>query len=144
MKLFTIGFTGTTARNFFGRLKAAGVRTVIDTRLNNVSQLAGFAKRDDLAFFAETVAGARYTCVPAMAPTKELLDAYRKKAIDWAEYERRYNALIEERAIETAVSRADLDGGCLLCSEAKPHRCHRRLAAEYLKAKLGDVEIEHL
>lgn len=144
MKLFTIGFTGTSARNFFERLKSAGVRTVIDTRLNNVSQLAGFAKRDDLEFFAERIAGARYTCVPAMAPTKDLLDAYRKKRIDWPEYERRYNDLIAERAIETSIPRADLDGGCLLCSEAKPHRCHRRLAAEYLKSKLDDIEIVHL
>ena len=144
MKLFTIGFTGTSARNFFARLKNAGVRTILDTRLNNVSQLAGFAKRDDLEFFAESIAGSRYKCLPVLAPTKDILDAYRKKAIDWPEYERRYRSLIAERGVERSIVKTDLDGGCLLCSEAKPHHCHRRIAAEYLKENMGDIEIVHL
>ncbi len=144
MKLFTIGFTGTSAKNFFGRLVSAGVRTLVDTRLNNASQLAGFAKRGDIEFFAEKLSGAAYRSAPDLAPTKEMLDAYRKKQIDWPEYESRYLSLIAERRVAEKLSPGELDGVCLLCSEAKPHRCHRRLAAEYLKREIRDIEIVHL
>ena len=143
MKLFTIGFTKTSAANFFGRLKQAGVRRVVDVRLNNVSQLAGFAKKDDLAFFANEICGADYRHLPNLAPTGDMLEAYRKKEIDWREYERRFRSLIEHRAIEK-IDKAELDGSCLLCSEDKPHKCHRRIVAEYLKEKWRDVEITHL
>lgn len=144
MKIFTIGFTGTTARDFFGRLLAAGVKTLFDTRLNNASQLAGFAKRGDIEFFAEKLSGAQYKSAASLAPTKDILDAYRKKQIDWPTYEARYLSLLAERKVEKAFASGELESGCFLCSEAKPHRCHRRLAAEYLKREFRDIEIVHL
>lgn len=144
MKLYTIGFTRKTAEHFFGALAKAGVRRIVDVRLRNASQLAGFAKRDDLAYFARAIAGIDYVHRPDLAPTAELLDGYRRKAADWAGYERRFRALIARRAIERTVPRELLDGACLLCSEDGPHRCHRRLVAEYLRERWGDVEIDHL
>lgn len=144
MKIFTIGFTKTTARQFFSRLEAAGVRRVIDVRLNNVSQLAGFAKKDDLRFFLERIASIGYAHHPELAPTQRMLDAYKKSGGNWAAYEREFVELIEGRHIEQVVSRELLDGACLLCSEHEPHHCHRRLVAEYLKEKWGGVEIAHI
>jgi uncharacterized protein (DUF488 family) len=144
MKLFTIGFTKTTAESFFTRLTRAGVKKVVDVRLNNVSQLAGFAKRDDLRYFLRAISGIGYVHEPAFAPTQPMLDDYKKKGGDWHEYERRFLELIAGRRIETAVAPDELDGACLLCSEDKPHRCHRRLVAEYLVGRWDGVEIEHL
>ncbi len=143
MKLYTIGFTKTTAEHFFDRLKNSGAKKLIDVRLNNVSQLSGFAKRDDLRYFAETICGVGYRHVPKLAPTKEILDDFRKKKSAWTEYERKFLDLMAERKIEE-LNEHDLDGGCLLCSEDKPHHCHRRLVAEYLRDKWGDVQIVHL
>lgn len=143
MKLFTIGFTKTTAKNFFDRLKKSGAKKILDVRLNNVSQLAGFAKRDDLSYFAETICGMGYTHLPDLAPTKDILDAYKKEKGPWEEYEDKFLSLMANRRIEE-IDRGQFDGGCLLCSEDKPHNCHRRLVAEYLRDKWGDVEIEHL
>jgi uncharacterized protein (DUF488 family) len=144
VKLFTIGFTKTSAEHFFNRLKAAGVRTVLDTRLRSDSQLSGFAKRDDLAYFLRVIPSIGYRAEPSLAPTAEILDAYRKKGIDWPEYERRYVALLSERRVETTLDRAGFDQGCLLCSEETARRCHRRLAAEYLARHWGSVETIHL
>ena len=143
MKIFTIGFTKTTAENFFSRLKKSGARRIVDVRLNNKSQLAGFAKRDDLSYFAEALCGMRYRHMPELAPTQDILDAYKKKKGPWSEYEKKFFDLMAERQIER-IDREQLDEGCLLCSEDKPHHCHRRLVAEYLKQKWGDVEIVHL
>ncbi|NBB77874.1 MAG: DUF488 family protein [Verrucomicrobia bacterium] len=143
MKIFTIGFTKTTARSFFGRLKNAGVRRVVDVRLNNVSQLAGFAKRDDLAYFTEALCGADYKHRPELAPTQGILDAYKKQKGDWGLYEQQFLDLMGKRKIEE-IDPAELDGGCLLCSEDTPHHCHRRLVAEYLREKWGNLEIIHL
>ena len=143
MKLFTIGFTKTTAENFFNRLKQAGAIKIVDVRLNNKSQLSGFAKRDDLAFFAKTICGMGYAHVPKLAPTQEILDAYKKRKGPWIEYEHKFMNLMAERHIED-IDLESLDGGCLLCSEDKPHHCHRRLVAEYLRKKWCDVEIVHL
>ncbi len=145
MKIFTIGFTKKSAETFFTRLRKAGVARLIDVRLNNVSQLAGFAKRDDLRYFTNAICGIEYVHLPLLAPTAAILDPYKKaKKGDWELYERQFSELIEERRIEQAVSRDLLAGGCLLCSEEKPHHCHRRLVAEYLRKKWGDVEIEHI
>ncbi len=144
MKLFTIGFTKTSAESFFTRLQKAGVKSLVDVRLNNVSQLAGFAKKDDLRYFLKTICGVEYVHRPELAPTKEILNAYRKMKGDWSVYERQYLELICERKIENAIPRDALDDACLLCSEDKPHHCHRRLVAEYLRNKWGDVEIQHL
>jgi uncharacterized protein (DUF488 family) len=143
MKIFTIGFTKTTARNFFSRLKQSGAMKIVDVRLNNTSQLAGFAKRDDLRYFAEIICGMGYQHMPELAPTKDILDAYKKERGSWSEYEAKFFDLMARRRIEK-IDREQFDGGCLLCSEDKPHHCHRRLVAEYLKKKWSDVEIEHL
>lgn len=143
MKIFTIGFTKTNAKNFFSRIKESGTSNIVDVRLNNVSQLSGFAKRDDLKYFADEICGVGYHHSPELAPTKDILDAYKKKGGSWEEYEDRFIRLMTERHIED-IDRATLDGGCLLCSEDTPHHCHRRLIAEYLNEKWGDVEIVHL
>ena len=142
--LFTIGFTKKTARDFFELLTEAGVKRIIDTRLNNVSQLSGFAKRKDLEYFLKEIADIEYTHLLDLAPTKNILNPYKKKQTDWQTYEKSFLDLIEQRQIENKVTPDILDGGCLLCSEAKPHYCHRRLVAEYLNNKLGNINICHL
>lgn len=144
MKLFTIGFTKTSAESFFKRLRKAGVKTVVDVRLNNVSQLAGFAKKDDLRYFLKAICDIDYIHEPEFAPTQEMLDAYKKDGGDWSDYEKQFLELIRNRHIEQTLPRETLDGACLLCSEDKPDHCHRRLVAEYLKEKWGEVEILHL
>ena len=144
MKLSTIGFTKKSARRFFDLLRASGARRVVDVRLNNASQLAGFAKKDDLAWFLGEIGGIGYVHLPDLAPTKELLGDYRKGRIDWNAYEARFLDLMRRRRIEETLSREVLDEGCLLCSEDQPHHCHRRLVAEYLREHWGGVEIEHL
>lgn len=144
MKLCTIGFTKKNAEEFFGRLRTAGVKRILDVRLNNTTQLAGFAKRDDLGFFAREILDGEYVHLPMLAPTQEMLDEYRKEKKGWENYERRFRELMKEREIEKRVDRQLVDGGCLLCSEDKPHMCHRRIVAEYLKEAWGDMEILHL
>ena len=144
IKLFTIGFTKKSAGKFFGLLREANVRRVMDTRLNRASQLAGFAKEQDLPFFLREICHAEYETQPLLAPTDEILTAYRKKRIGWEDYEQRFEALLCERKIEKNLPREHFDHACLLCSEDKPHQCHRRLVAEYLREKWGDVEIRHL
>jgi uncharacterized protein (DUF488 family) len=143
MTLFTIGFTRTSAEGFFGRLQRAGVRTVVDVRLHNRTQLAGFAKRDDLRYFLHVIASIGYEHRPELAPTPEILADHRRGGA-WADYERRFLALLTERRTQATVPRAALDGACLLCSEATPERCHRRLVATYLAEAWGGVEIVHL
>jgi uncharacterized protein (DUF488 family) len=145
MKIYTIGFTKKSAETFFTRLKCAGVQRLVDVRLNNVSQLAGFTKKDDLKYFAKAICDIEYFHVTDLAPTPEILDPYKKqKNGDWPLYERQFLDLMRSRRIEERVPRELLDGSCLLCSEEKPHHCHRRLVAEYLKDKWSEVEIEHL
>ena len=144
MKVFTIGFTKKNAEQFFTRLKQPGLRRVVDTRLNNVSQLAGFTKKDDLKFFVREIGHIDYVHLPALAPTQTMLDAYKKNGGDWDTYEKQFLTLMAERRIETSVDKDLVAGACLLCSEATPHHCHRRLVAEYLRGKWGDVDIQHL
>ena len=144
MKISTIGFTRKPARRFFDLLRESGVNRVVDVRLNNGSQLAGFAKKEDLAFFLGELCGMEYVHLPVLAPTKELLDDYRKRRCDWVAYEDRFIALMRDRRIEETVPKEIVADGCLLCSEDKPHRCHRRLVAEYLKQHWSDVEIVHI
>jgi len=142
--LFTIGFTQKSAQKFFETLKKAGVKRVIDTRLNNVSQLAGFAKRADLEYFLKTIDDIDYVHILDLAPTKDILDEYKKQKGDWSIYEQKFLKLMADRQIEKKVSPDLADGACLLCSEAKPHHCHRRLVAEYLNNKWGNIRIQHL
>lgn len=144
MKLFTIGFTRSSAERFFDRLERAGVRRVIDVRLHATSQLAGFAKRDDLRYFLRRLGELDYLAPPELAPTEEMLAAYRAKRIDWDEYARRFRDLLESRRIDETIPREIADHGCLLCSEATAHQCHRRLVAEHLAARWGGVQIVHL
>jgi uncharacterized protein (DUF488 family) len=142
--IFTIGFGQKSAREFFDILKAAGVRKVIDIRLNNVSQLAGFTKKDDLAYFLEALVGLGYEHHPELAPTKEMLDAYRGGKLEWAAHAERIRRLLAERAVENVLTPEDMDGACLLCSEPEPAQCHRWIVAEYFRDRWGDVTIRHL
>ena len=144
IKLYTIGFTRKSAETFFTKIRNAGIKRVFDIRLNNVSQLAGFAKRNDLIFFLSKLCDCDYRHIPLMAPTNDILDAYKKKRIDWSEYVTRFNTLIKDRQIEKAVTPEELHEACLLCTEPAPEKCHRRLVAEYLKDKFDHVEINHL
>jgi uncharacterized protein (DUF488 family) len=144
MKIHTIGFTKKTAEEFFETLRASGAKRVVDVRLNNVSQLAGFAKKQDLAYFLHKICGMEYVHLPLLAPTQGILDAYKKHKGDWQIYERSFLDLMRERRIEEAVSHEVLADSCLLCSEESPHHCHRRLVAHYLKEHWNNVEICHL
>lgn len=143
--MFTIGFAGKSAQEFFEKLQNAGVQRLIDVRLNNVSQLAGFTKRKDLEYFLHVIGNIDYEHFEDLAPTKDILDSFKKqKAIDWSEFERRFNALMGERAPEAHHSPEQFDQACLLCSETTPEQCHRRLVAEHLRERWGGVEIRHL
>ena len=144
IKIYTIGSTQTSAEEFFGKLIKAGVKKIVDVRLNNSSQLAGFAKRDDLRYFLKSLGNIGYIHMPLLAPTEDILTEYKKNKGDWSIYEKKFLAIMAERRIENVVSPADLDQACLLCSEHLPEHCHRRLVAEYLKGKWGNVEIAHL
>ena len=144
MRIFTIGCTKTSAERFFTRLRTSGAGTLVDVRLGNASQLAGFAKRGDLEWLVQALAGMRYAHRPELAPTAPLLHAYRTGDCDWPTYARRFLDLMALRRVEDLVPRELLDGACLLCSEATPERCHRRLVTEYLGARWGDVEVVHL
>jgi uncharacterized protein (DUF488 family) len=144
MKVFTIGFTKKSAREFFGKLRRPGLARLLDVRLNNVSQLAGFSKRDDLLFFCEAILSIQYLHLPELAPMQAMLDEFKKNHGAWPDYEAKFLALKAERKVEDTLAREVIDGGCLLCSEATPESCHRRLVAEYLQSKWGDVEIEHI
>jgi uncharacterized protein (DUF488 family) len=142
VEIYTIGFTQTTARGFFERLRKAGVRRLIDVRLNNVSQLAGFAKRDDLAYFLDEVCGVEYVHEPLLAPTQELLDGLKKHKGAWADYEVQFNELMRERRLEDVLAPEFFAGpSVLLCSEATPEHCHRRLVLEYLEKAWPGVGI---
>jgi uncharacterized protein (DUF488 family) len=141
----TIGFTKTTAEGFFERLLKSGVTKVIDVRLHNTSQLAGFAKADDLAYFLNKIGRIQYSHQPLLAPTDAMLKAYKKGKGDWDVYEGRFLSLMAERQIEDRLKPEMLDGACLLCSEATPHHCHRRLVCEYLNGKWnGTLTVRHL
>ena len=144
MKVSTIGFTRKSAQRFFELLRESGARRIVDVRLNNGSQLAGFAKKDDLAWFARELCGVEYVHLPILAPTKELLSGYRNGQINWVDYETEFIGLMKERRIESELSREVIDAGCLLCSEDQPHHCHRRLVAEYLNGCWGGFTINHL
>lgn len=144
-RLYTIGFTQLPLAEFVGLLRGAGVDAVVDIRLRNTSQLAGWAKRDDLAFLLREGFGIAYEHAQPFAPTDELLDRYRSDH-DWETYAAAYRALLDQRAA-AETGRALLDryrAPCLLCSEPTPDRCHRRVLAEYLAGQLGDLEVVHL
>ncbi|MBP2160282.1 MULTISPECIES: DUF488 family protein [Asticcacaulis] len=141
----TIGFTKTTAESFFNRIKRSGIKKIIDVRLHNTSQLAGFAKSEDLAYFLREVCGAQYIHQPLLAPTDDILKAFKRDKGDWNIYERSFLNLMENRKIEDKFKPEMLHSSCLLCSEDKPHHCHRRLVCEYLNKKWGGaLKVRHL
>lgn len=145
MEIYTIGFTQTTAERFFKRLADAGVARLLDVRLNNTSQLAGFAKAKDLPYFLQELVGATYEHEPLLAPTQELLDEYKKRKGDWRAYERQFLDLLASRRIESALSIGDFRAPtALLCSEASAEHCHRRLVCEYLAERWPDLRPVHL
>ena len=145
MEVFTTGFTKKSAEEFFGLLKRHGIKRLVDVRLNNVSQLAGFTKREDLQFFLREICGAAYQHEPLLAPTQDILDAYRKKKSSWKEYEQKFLALIASRKIEERIDYSLFAvPAVLLCSEPTPEHCHRRLVVEYLQTKWGDLQVTHL
>jgi uncharacterized protein (DUF488 family) len=145
MNVYTIGFTKKNAETFFKFIRASNIKTLIDVRLNNVSQLAGFAKKDDLRFFLRELCSAEYVHVPDMTPTKGILDPYKDGKMTWQAYEDKFLNLMAQRNIEKSVKPELLDQGCLLCSEHEPHQCHRRLVVEYLNKTTGlNLTIKHL
>jgi uncharacterized protein (DUF488 family) len=145
MKLYTIGFTHKSAREFFEALQRAGVKKLVDIRLSNTSQLAGFTKKEDLSYFAQALCGCAYHHLPSLAPTRDLLDDLKKHRGSWADYEPRFQALMKERKAITALERSFFEEPCcLLCSEASPEHCHRRLVAEALQRRWRELEVIHL
>jgi uncharacterized protein (DUF488 family) len=145
MKVYTIGFTKKKAEVFFKLIKSNDVKRIIDVRLNNVSQLAGFAKKEDLIFFLNEICQTDYQHIPDLAPTKEMLDAYKKKTISWEVYEDKFINLIAKRNIEKTMDKEIFKDGCLLCSEHEPDHCHRRVVVDYLnKCWNGNLQVKHL
>lgn len=144
MPLYTIGFTQKRAQRFFSLLTGAGVRKLFDTRLNNRSQLAGFAKGEDLRYFLAAIGNIAYEHALEMAPTDALLSAYKKEGGTWIDYERAFSELIEGRQLAERYSASSLEDTCLLCSEHEPEHCHRRLVAEYFQRQYPELRIIHL
>lgn len=145
LKVATIGFTQSSAENFFTRIRQSGVSRVVDVRLHNTSQLAGFAKADDLAYFLRELCNVEYTHEPLLAPTEEIMSDFRKKKNDWHVFRERFLGLMAERQIENRLKPALFNGACLLCAEAKPHHCHRQFVCEYLNDKWGGrLDVTHL
>jgi uncharacterized protein (DUF488 family) len=145
MEVFTIGFTKKSAEEFFGLLRRHGIRRLVDVRLNNVSQLAGFAKRDDLRFFLREICAAEYVHEPLLAPTQEMLDEYKKRGGAWKAYETAFLELMASRRIEDRIPKPLLSApSVLLCSEPTAENCHRRLIVEYLNEKWGGLIAHHL
>ncbi len=145
MKLYTIGFTKKSAEEFFEAIRTSGVRHVIDVRLKNTSHLAGFAKRNDLVYFLDCLLGVQYHHLAAFAPSDDLLARYREDG-DWQRYETEYDKLLRSRNPEQSIDRSILEeGAVLLCSEPTAEHCHRRLAADYLRAEVApDADVIHL
>ncbi len=144
VQLFTIGFAETNAASFFTNLRQSGAKRVIDVRLNNTSQLAGFTKREDLRFFLREVCAMDYVHLPQLAPTQDILDDFKKHKGSWATYEEAFMKLMVARSVQRTLSHEVLHLGCLLCSEKQPSNCHRRLVAEYLQREWPDVRVTHL
>jgi len=144
-KVFTIGFTQSSADQFFERLLNSGVSKVIDVRLHNTSQLAGFAKASDLPYLLKKIGNIQFVHQPLLAPTDAMLKAYKNQKGDWSVYESRFLSLMADRKIEDRFKAEMFEGACLLCSEATPHHCHRRLVCDYLNQKWGGtLTVKHL
>jgi uncharacterized protein (DUF488 family) len=145
VKLYTIGFTEKSAERFFDLLKSSKIDVLVDTRLRPDGQLSGFAKQGDLPFFLRELAGADYVHLPILAPEDDILKEYRSTK-DWGRYEQRFEQLMNQRGIPDVLDKQLFHDHvcCLLCSEAKPIRCHRRLVAERMSLVWGNVDLVHL
>jgi uncharacterized protein (DUF488 family) len=142
MEIYTTGFTKKRAAQFFGSLRQANIQRLLDVRLNNSSQLAGFAKKEDLSFFLAEICHIEYQHEPLLAPTQDMLDAYKKQKGNWSDYEQRFLALMRDRRIEERINpKLFAIPTVLLCSELTAEHCHRRLVLEYLQEKWGNLEI---
>lgn len=145
MQVYTIGFTKKSAAQFFELLRTARIELLVDVRLNNVSQLAGFSKKEDLAYFLQTICGAEYRHETLLAPTQSLLDEYKKTLSGWDRYAEKFMHLLEERQVERKLSPSLFaKRTVLLCSEPTAECCHRRLVIEYLNSKWSGIEAVHL
>ena len=146
MEIYTIGFTKTTAEDFFGRLNNAGVGRLLDIRLNNSSQLAGFAKARDLPYLLYELVGAQYEHQPLLAPSQEMLSEFKmKREMDWADYEFHFLRLLQERQAETLLPPDYFETKtALLCSEATAEHCHRRLVCDYFAKFWPNLRVIHL
>ena len=142
--LYTVGFSGKDAKTFFELLKLNNVQTLLDVRLNNVSQLSGYTKKNDLTYFLDKICGIEYKHLPILAPSKEILDSYKSKKMSWNDYEIKYMRLINERKVENELKNIDFDRACLLCNEKTAEQCHRRLAANIIKDMFMAEKIIHL
>ena len=142
--LYTVGFSGKDAKTFFELLELNNVQTLLDIRLNNVSQLSGYTKKNDLDYFLDRICNIKYKHLPILAPTKEILDAYKTKKISWIDYELKYINLINKRKIENELKNIDFNNACLLCSEKTADKCHRRLAADIIKDMFMVDKVIHL
>jgi uncharacterized protein (DUF488 family) len=144
MRIFTIGFTKKSAEEFFTCLQNAGVHRIVDIRLNNTSQIAGFAKERELKYFLRVIAGIDYVHIPDFAPTQEILDNFKKNKGSWAEFENAFRDLMAHRKITETAAKTLRENDCLLCSEHTPEHCHRRLVAEHIQEQLGNIKVVHL
>ena len=145
INVYTIGFAQTPAEEFFTKLLSAGVRKVIDVRLNNTSQLSGFSKKDDLKFFLGRIAQIEYEHLLVLAPTVEMFTEFKNKKDSWEVYQRKFLDLLQDRRIHEVLGPSQFENGCLLCSEREPHFCHRRLVVEYLNRHWnGELSVTHL
>lgn len=144
INLFTIGFTKKSAEDFFTLLKKNKVKKLIDVRLNNISQLAGFTKKDDLRYFLKQICDIDYYHISEFAPTEDILKRYKNKYIKWEQYEKEFMVLMKQRKIENQIKLDFLNNSCLLCSESTAENCHRRLVAEYFASIFSQIRIKHL
>ncbi len=145
MEIYSIGFTQKSASEFFGALKTHGIERLLDVRLNNTSQLAGFAKQADLAWFLGQICNCAYQHEPLLAPEQGMLDAYKKQKGSWDQYSEEFLTLMRSRNIESQIDKESFhQKTVLLCSEPTAENCHRRLVLEYLQQSWKDVIIHHL
>ena len=144
MSVFTIGFTGKTAETFFSTLKESGAKRVVDIRINRTSQLAGFAKEQDMSYFLNKLSNMNYLVNTDLAPTKDLLTSYREREISWEKYSQEYISLIHKRKIIESLGIEYFENSVFMCSEKESERCHRKLLTDLLLEKFPRVEIVHL
>jgi len=147
-ELYTIGFTQKTAKKFFSLLKDNEIDAVVDIRLNNTSQLAGFSKYPDIGYFLNDLLNIKYIHDPEFSPTANILKGFKEKKISWNEYTKRFNELMAQRNIEQYIQEkyndCKITKYCLLCSENEPEQCHRSLVSDYFCEIYKQLEVINL